>query len=263
MKILLILIIFPLFVVSIIFGAWLIAIPESMIYDFISNSIRSEKVSIKPEGIEKSLFLGLDIKKIEIKKKDGTTLLIIENIRIRPSLLSLLKFNPQLPFTGQIHSGIIEGSYIFKGKTLNMQGKDIRIEEIPFLRLINIEGQGSLSLKLEIIDGQGDIIFNVKDAKLKSTILQGGYILPLNWFNDIKGLFAVRKEMTEVKSFTLQGDGVYARIKGSIKGDIIDLKMELMPEASFKNPSLLMLIEPFKVSPGYYVIPINLKGLLI
>ncbi len=263
MKIILALILIPIFIVLLIFGTWFIAVPESMIYDSISNSIRSEKIYIKPEGIEKGFFLTLNIKKIEIKRKDETLLLNIENISIKPDFLSLIKISPTFPFTGQLHAGQIEGSFSTKGESLYLQGKDIRIEEMPSLRLINIDGQGNLSLKLEITGGKGSIIFNVRDAKLKSTILPGGYILPLNWFNDIKGLFALDRETTEVKAFTLQGEGVYARIKGAIRGDVIDLKMEVMPEQSFKNPSMLMLIEPFKVSPGYYVIPINLKGLLV
>ncbi len=261
MRILLIIILLPIFIALLIFGAWFIAVPESMIHDFITNSVKSEKILIKPEGIEKGLFFTLTIDKIEIKKKDETPLLSLRNVNLKPDFMSLIKLNPQLFFTGQIHSGVIEGNYLTKEKSLNMRGRDIKLGEIQSLKLLNIEGEGNLSLKAEIIKGEGEIIFNVKDARLKTTILPGGYILPLNWFNDIKALLAVRHAITEVKSFTLEGDGVYARIKGNITGDALDLKMELMPDASFKQPSLLMLIEPFRASPGYYVIPINLKGL--
>lgn len=263
MRILLIIILLPIFIALLIFGAWFIAVPEGMIHDFISNSAKSDKILIKPDGIEKGLFFTLNIGKIEIKKKDETSLLTIENVQIKPDLMSLIKLTPQLPFTGNMHSGVIEGIYGTKDDSLNMRGKDIKLEEIQPLKLLNIEGQGNLSFKMETIKGEGEIIFNVREAKLKTTILPGGYILPLNWFNDIKALLAVRRATTEIKSFTLEGDGVYARIKGNITGDALDLKMELMPDASFKQPSLLMLIEPFKASPGYYVIPINLKGLLV
>lgn len=259
MRILLIFILLPVFIALMIFGAWFIAVPEGMISDLIINSVKSDKVLIKPEGIKKGLFFTLNIGRIEVKRKDETPLLTIENVQIKPDFMSLIKLTPQLPFTGQMHSGIIEGVYGVKGNSLNLQGKDIKLEEIPSLKLVNIEGEGNLSLKLGIIKGQGEIIFNVRDARLKTIILPGGYILPLNWFHDIKGLLAVGNEITEFKSFTLEGDGVYARVKGNLAGDTIDLKMEVMPEASFKKPSLLMLIEPFKVSPGYYVIPIKMR----
>ncbi len=257
MRLLLILILSPLIIISLMLGAWFIAVPEGMIHDFIRDSIKSEKFHIKPEGIKKGLFLTLNIEKIEIKKKDETLLLNFNNIAIKPDFISLLKLSPILFFTGQTHSGIIEGFYGIKENILNLQGKDIKLSEIPSLKLLNIEGDGNLFLKSQVINDQGEIILSVKDAKLKTSIMPGGYILPLNWFNDIKGLLAISKEITEVRSFTLEGEGIYARIKGNIMGGIIDLRMEVMPDASFKNPSLLMLIEPFKASPGYYVIPIK------
>lgn len=253
----------PIIIIFLIFGAWLIAIPEGMISDLISDSVKSDKVLIKLEGIEKGFFFNLNIRKIEIKKKDETLLAAFENVNISPDFLSLLKLNPQLPFAGQMHSGIIEGVYVIKEDAFILNGKDIKLGEINSLKLIGIDGEGNLSLKLEIIKGQGEIIFNVRDARLKATTLPGGFILPLNWFHDIKGLLSAGKETTEVKSFTLEGEGVYARVKGNITGNTIDLKMEVMPEASFKKQSLLILIEPFKASPGYYVIPIKLKGLLV
>lgn len=262
MRILLILILLPIIILSLIFGAWFIAVPESMIYDLISDSVKSDKVSIRYEGIKKGLFFTFNIGKIEIKKKDETHLLTIENVDIKPDFMSLIKLSPQLTFAGQAHSGIIEGVYGTKEKTLDLRGKDIKLAELKSLKLVNIEGEGNISLKLQMIKNQGDLILNVRDARLKAAILPGGYIIPLNWFHDIKGLLEIKPETTEVKSFTLEGDGIYARIKGNITGNAIDIKMEVMPDASFKTPSLLMLIEPFKASPGYYIIPINLKGLL-
>ncbi len=263
MKILLILILLPIVVIFTIFGAWFIAVPEDMISDYITNSVKSDKIIIKTQGIKKGLFLNLNIRKIDIKKKDETPLLTIENVHAKPDFMSLLKLNPQLPFTGQIHSGLIEGVYSVKEEALKLNGRDINLKDITSLKLVNVEGEGNLSIKMEIIRGQGDVLFNVKDARLKQTILPGGYFLPLNLFNDIKGLLAVKKDVLEVKAFSLEGEGVYARIKGNITGSDVDLNMELMPDASFQKPSMLLLISPFQVSPGYYLIPIKLKGLLI
>lgn len=263
MKILLIIILIPLFFLSFIFGAWIIAVPEGLIQDFIKDSIKSQKIYIKPDGIKKRLFLTLSIEKIDVRNKDETLLLTFNNLNLKPDFISLLKLSPTMLFTGQSHSGTIQGFYGITDNQFNLDGKDIKLDEIPSLKLFHIEGNGNLALRLRIINEQGEIIFNIKDAKLKTTILPGGYLLPLNWFNDIKGLLNVNKGVIEVKSFTLEGNGVYARVKGNITGERIDLKMEIMPDASFKNSALLKLIEPFMASPGYYVIPVNLKGILI
>jgi len=262
MKTLFIILSIPIILVFLILGAWYIVVPEATIHDLLSGAVKSNKILINPEGIEKGIFLSLNIRKIDFKKKDETLVAQLEDVDIRPDFWSLIKLNPLFLFTGRMHSGIIEGTYGIKENALILNGQDIKLQETQAQKLLNIEGEGKIFLKAQIKNGQGEVIFNVRDAVLKMTTLPGGFIVPLNWFNDIKGLLAVTKKTTEVKSFTLEGDGVYARVKGNITGDAIDLQMEVMPDASFKQPSLLILIEPFKVSPGYYVIPVNLKGLL-
>jgi type II secretion system protein N len=261
MKIILILILLPILIVFLIFGAWFIAVPEDMVAGYISSAVKSDKIKIKTEGIEKGFFLSLNIQKIELKRADETPLIAFDNLHIKPDFTSFVKLKPQLPFTGHIHSGFLEGVYDIRREAVMLNAGDIKLQDLSALKLVNIEGDGKLSVKMEIIQGEGNILLNVKDASLKTTFLQGGYVLPLNWFNDIKGLLAVKKNILEVKSFTLEGEGVYARIKGSVTGDASDLTMEVMPDESFKNSSLLMLISPFQASPGYYVIPIKLKEL--
>ncbi len=260
-KIFFILVLSPIFIIFLIFGAWYIAVSEDMISSYISDSVKSDKIKIKTEGIEKGFFLSLNINKVELKRIDETRLINLEKVHIKPDFMSFIKLTPVLPFVGQIGSGAVEGTYDIKQKSLVMNAGNIKLEDISALKLINVEGEGRLFIKMEITRGKGDILFNIKDAKLKTTYLPGGYILPLNWFNDIKGLLTVSKDVIEVKSFTLEGEAVYARIKGNISGGSTDLSMEIMPDASFKQNSLLILISPFQASPGYYVIPIKLKEL--
>ena len=65
--------------------------------------------------------------------------------------------------------------------------------------------------------------------------------------------------VVKVSSLALEGEGVYARLKGRIlNGSAMDLTLEVMPEASFADRSFLIaLIQGYKVSPGYYAIPIK------
>ncbi|MDH5203807.1 MAG: type II secretion system protein GspN, partial [Nitrospirota bacterium] len=61
-----------------------------------------------------------------------------------------------------------------------------------------------------------------------------------------------------ISSLSLQGDGIYARVKGNIKKNVMDLTLELMQDSSSADKSsLLLFLENYKVSPGYYVIPIK------
>lgn len=259
MKIILILILAPVLIVFLIFSAWFIAVPEDLILDYIERAVKSDRIKIKAEGIKKGFFLTLGVKRLNINMQDGTPLLNIDNVNIKPDFSSFVKLKPQLPFTGFIGSGALEGFYNIKQEAVIVNARDVKLQDIGALKLINIEGDGKLFLKMEIIRGEGNILLNVKDASLKTTYLPGGYILPLEWFNDIKGLLSAKRDLLEVKSFTLEGEGVFARIKGNITGGAANLRMEIMPDASFKKPSLLILISPFQASPGYYVIPVNMK----
>ncbi|MCX7913028.1 MAG: type II secretion system protein GspN [Thermodesulfovibrionales bacterium] len=260
MKILFIIISTPLFVIISSLGIWYFAIPEDTIHHLIDNTIKAENLHIKVEGIQKGLFLSLHLRKIWLNiKKDDTSLVIIENVEIKPDFMSLLKFNPLINLAGQIHGGSIEGIYSLKKDAINLIGRDIKIDEIPSLKLLNIEGDGNLSLKIDMGRTRGEIILKITEAKLKAITLSSGYVIPLNFFNDIRGLLEFTGNTLEIKSLALQGEGIYARISGNIFGDVLDLKMELMPDTSFKNQPILLLIEPFKVSPGYYVIPIHQK----
>lgn len=261
MKIILILIFAPILLVFFVFGTWYIAVPEDVISNYIVGSVRSDRIKIETEGIKKGFFLTLGINKLKLNMQDGFSLLNFEDVYIKPDFASIIKLNPQLPFRGRIGSGVVDGLYDIRQKALTLSAGGINLQDIGALKLINLEGGGNLSIKMEIVNSEGNILLNIKDASLKTTYLPGGYILPLEWFNDIKGLLSAKKNLVEVKSFTLEGEGIFARIKGNIVGGAADLKMEIMPDANFKRPSLLILISPFQVSPGYYVIPIKMQNL--
>jgi hypothetical protein len=64
-----------------------------------------------------------------------------------------------------------------------------------------------------------------------------------------------------VKSLTLEGTGIYARMKGIIKEGDFDGNIEIMLDSSFDQYHLIQpLLERYKVSTGFYVIPHNAKN---
>jgi hypothetical protein len=82
--------------------------------------------------------------------------------------------------------------------------------------------------------------------------------VPLNLFQSISGSIDVRENVMHITSISLEGKDVNARLKGNIKANTMDLTMELMPGRSFiENPLFLNEFDRYKVSPGYYVIPVR------
>ena len=107
-------------------------------------------------------------------------------------------------------------------------------------------------------NGIGEVKFWVVDTSLKSASWGGGFV-PLEVFQEIKGAATIKDETVEVRSLALSGRGVYGRVRGSIKGMNVDMSLELMTDSSFGLGSLThAVLGQYKVSPGYYVIP--LKG---
>jgi hypothetical protein len=59
----------------------------------------------------------------------------------------------------------------------------------------------------------------------------------------------------------MSGAGIYARVRGAIGGTDMNLSLELMTDSSFSaEPLFQFALEKYRVSPGYYVIP--LKGVI-
>jgi hypothetical protein len=85
-----------------------------------------------------------------------------------------------------------------------------------------------------------------------------GITVPLNFFNSVRGVLEVKGDTIHISSLALEGKDIYARIRGEISNNVMDISMEIMPERSFlNNPLFINAMEQYKVSPGYYVIHIR------
>jgi hypothetical protein len=97
-----------------------------------------------------------------------------------------------------------------------------------------------------------EIKFSLRDANIR-----GPGLLPLEMFQKAQGALVMDGGVSSVKSLSLEGRGIYARVKGYISGKNQDLKMEVMVDSSSQSePSHLKILEQFKVSPGYYILPL-------
>jgi type II secretion system protein N len=68
-----------------------------------------------------------------------------------------------------------------------------------------------------------------------------------------------------IESFTLQGDGLYVRLKGNIRpgpslaAAPLEITMELMPKPDFleKQKFVFLLLAKYLDTPGHYRIPVR------
>lgn len=244
----------------IVFCLWLFAIPTDGIKDIVEKAVSRDSLKVEIDGLKKGLFYNLSADRIVLKDKDKE-LFYIEAVsgRINPLYLFLIRHKSS--FAGKVHEGAIKGNAdVSRKKTFfNIMVDNVNIINIPYLKDLGIKGKGLIDAEIIFEDNNGTIKFALNDAQMETSSISG-MPLPLELFNIATGLLEIKGDVVRIRSFSFEGENIYGRIKGTIKDAMADLTLELMPEAQAeaKFPALF-LIERYKVSPGYYLIPIKTK----
>lgn len=244
--------------ILIVLGAWQIAVPGSLITDLIENSLQDKGLHADFMGFKKGLFFNFESRQITLKKS-GTTLLSIENARGRVNLFSLFALRLSVVFNGDISGGRMNGRVdLLHGKNRTDIAIDrAGIEGISFFSVMGLAGKGIFSGDMRMENSSGEIRFDLTNAAFESASF-GGIMIPLEMFYKARGAMKINGNAVDITSFALEGDGIYARIKGNITAGRSSLILELMPERSFKEKNYIFsVLEQYKVSPGYYSIPIK------
>lgn len=243
----------------IIEGVWLISVSEETVRKAISGAL-GNRLGMEITGLKKGLFYNLNAERVALRDNDRDIIFINDvSARINPVYLFLLRHKSS--FKGRVHKGFISGDLnISRNKmVMYMKVNRVDIRDIPYLKAIGIKGDGALDADIMLEDNHGGIKFNLNNAKLE-TLTLSGIALPLEAFDSVKGMINVDSSLVNIESLSLEGDGVYGRIKGKIKDGLADLSFEIMPDASaISKFPILAFIEKYKVSPGYYVIPVKMK----
>jgi len=230
------------------------------VQSLIGGSIRDGKLEIEIKGLKKGLFYNLSVERL-ILRSSGEEQVSLDNIhaRINPLTLVLLRLN--LYFNGGIEGGTISGHMNLARNEMRMDVnvKEADIREIPLFKIAGLQGTGTISGRFTMINGTGHVEFFTEDASFEPAIFSG-ITVPLNFFHSVRGSFDIKGNIINVLSVALEGKNIFARLKGIIKDGFMDLDMELMPGISFiENPLFVYGIEKYKVSPGYYLIPVKGK----
>jgi type II secretion system protein N len=245
-------------VLLLFYGAWIIVIPEDFIISRVEDSLKARNLGIEATGFKKGLFFNFTAQRIVLKKMDAILLSTGEvSGRINPLNLLLMRISVSL--NGKLSGGIIRGNVsISKRKNeAHFFFNDSRLEEMPLLSAAGLSGRGTLSGEFSLNDNSGTIRFTILDARIDRKAFSG-IMLPLDIFHRVQCSMVISGAVLQVESFSLEGNDIYARIKGNISNGNMDLVMEVMPGASFRGDALMLaLLEQFKVSPGYYSLPVK------
>jgi type II secretion system protein N len=252
-----------LILAALIWGLWVVALPGALVVGAIEDAARRNGMSLEVEGFRKGLFYNFEADGVHIRKA-GERLLTVEGLSGRIDLLKLFTLKAAVPFEGSVGGGALEGDAVFEsnGYGVRMSLDGAEAGQLAFIRQAGLNGSGMLSGEFRMANGRGEARFSIEGARFDA-MTYSGVVVPLNLFEQAKGSLLFSGDGIEVQSISLEGPGIFARAKGSIKAGMLDVKLELMPEETAVPGHLLTaVIGQYRVSRGYYVIPIKtaLKG---
>jgi type II secretion system protein N len=236
---------------------WLV-FPESSIQTIIEDSVADSPFLLEAHGLSKGFFYTMSIDELLLKNR-GRELGELKDIhgRIDPLFLPLLQLRMSLK--GSVSRGNVSGTLNFtrNGTSGELEFGNVEFGEVSLLQFVGIKGKGAVSGRVTLNAGGGHAEFVSNDAVFEQAEFSGVRV-PLNIFHRVTGALDVHGNTVEIASLSLQGKDIHARLKGSIRDTVMDISMELMPGKSYtENPFVLAGLESFKISPGYYMIPLK------
>lgn len=236
------------------------AFPAASIQSIIEDSLSDSTITGEVRGLKKGLFYTITVESVALKNS-GEELVAFENIRSRINPFGLIRMRLDVSVSGGTGSGTILGNAILSRTRLQakLDFQGVEMKEMQFLRRTGIHGAGTISGRLLLTGDKGQAEFATSNAVFEPADFSGIKV-PMNFFDRVTGSLSIEGSAIEVTSITLNGNDIYARLKGLIRNGGADLTMELMPGGSFlENPLFSIQLDRYKVSPGYYVIPVNGK----
>lgn len=244
--------------VVLVFGIWIVAVPQGLLSSLINNSLQDSPVDVEIVNLKKGPFYDVSIGRIVVKQA-GVKVLSVDNVSGRLIFSSLLRLKPGIAFNGDIAGGELQGTFYFSGgeRRLDVVLKQARIEEVPFFARAGLGGKGLISGEYHAINNAGNLEFTVSDADIRAASF-GGVPVPLNMFHTARGAMEINGRVLRIISFAMEGKGIYARVRGNVSAGMLNLTMEIMPDVSLERQNMMFsMIRRYEVSPGHYSIPIR------
>ncbi|MBJ6799508.1 type II secretion system protein GspN [Geomonas propionica] len=243
--------------------------PNHAIKGVLVRAAENAGYTLECTGFGKSFPLGVKADKVELGTAKGA-LLALNQVKVRLELLPLLTGKARLAYRCGIGAGVAQGELdLGKAQGWSMQCRGVRLEDIPFFSTVaeaKVRGELKLNGKMETnkTGGSGDLQLEVRAAEVAGVKI-GSMPLPDAAYREVRGVLKIDKRRAVLKSFTLNGDGIYVRLSGDtvlgnpVGASPLNLTMEMMPKPSFleRQKFVFLLLTKYQSSPGAFKIPIG------
>jgi type II secretion system protein N len=247
----------------------LLFVPASVLQDAATKALARNGLILAAGSFTKQFPLGIKGSELTLQGTAGTVL-ALDRFGARLEILPLLRGKVTISFQGAIGAGSISGRYSpGRDNKLVMDWEGIALEKIPFFSTVAGARVKGLLKGKAAINGQGnklggELQLDVQEADLRGISI-GETALPDAAYRTVQGMVRINSGTARLESFTLQGDDLYIRLKGTLPlsepfaASPLDLVLELMPKPEFltKQKFVFLLLTKYLDTPGHYQIPIK------
>jgi len=247
-------------------------IPNRVIFDALNRALAPHGLIMSASKFGKAFPIGISGRDWTISSPGGK-LLTLENASLRLRLAPLLAAKIVVALEAGAGSGSIQATASpSAGGSFTLEVKGLSLEQVPFFSTVaGARAAGIVDCQARISGPKGKETGFIKLAA-QGVDLKGVKIgetpLPDATYQTVQGMFTVNGGKATIESFTLQGSGLFVRLKGdilpagSIPASPLNLTLELMPNPDFleKQKFIFLLMTKYLDTPGHYQIPI--KGVL-
>jgi len=219
--------------------------------------------------LSKSFPLGVKAPSAVISSDKGE-LLRLKDAKVALEILPLFAGKVRFGYQARIGLGTVEGEFsLGKAQRVSMDARGVRLEDVPFFATVagaRVKGElkGKGSFVQQATGPSGELQLQVQGADLYGVKI-GETPLPDAAYRDVRGALVVDRGRAILKSFTLDGDGIYVRLKGDaamvqpLGNSPLNLTLEMMPKPAFleRQKFVFLLLMKYQTSPGVYSIPVH------
>jgi type II secretion system protein N len=243
--------------------------PAESLQGVVYRYLEHEGYTCRTQEFGKALPLGIKANNVELADERGVLLRADEAV-VRLRLLPLLAGKVSFSYRLGIGGGDIRGEFsLLRGGEMDFAISRLRMEDIPFfLTATGTRVKGDLSAQASFRGfgnkAAGEAQLEAKGAELAGVKI-GEMPLPDAVYDMVRVALKVSSGKAVLESATLQGAGLYVRLKGDfpvttpLGSAPLNLTLELMPKPDFleKQKFVFLLLAKYLISPGAYQIPIR------
>jgi type II secretion system protein N len=247
----------------------MIFIPERELQGVFARALAREGYTLQTRSFGLALPLGIKGSGVEIGTDKGPVIRL-DHLSVRLRILPLFLGKVVFGYHGAIGKGGIDGEFSPLGKGgLKLDIAEVRLEDIPFFQTVagaqvkgEMRAQGAIRGKQTGLTGEFQLA--VKDVQLQGIKL-GEMPLPDASYRNVQGMLRMGGGRANLESLTLDGEGLYTRLKGDfplttpLGAAPLNLTLELMPRPEFleKQKYIFLLLLKYQTSPGHYQLPVR------